>query len=136
MSRGKPVITFRSDGREVQVDLHGYATETALRFAEDVVESAWERGAERVALVHGAKHVTSPAASDATGQGRTKWALRQALSRGAFNRWAEPAKSSAHQRGAARDRLVVALKSNPRPDPGAPMPEPPPHEFERTRRRE
>jgi hypothetical protein len=136
MSRGKPVVTFRSAGREVQADLHGYAKETALRFSEEVVAAAWERGAERVALVHGAKHVTSPAASDATGQGRTKWALRGALSRGAFNRWAEPAKSSAHQRGAATDRLVLALKSNPRPDPGAPMPDPPPHEFDRTRRRD
>ncbi len=136
MSRGKPVVSFRANGREVQVDLHGYATETAVRFSRDIVEAAWERGAGRVVLIHGAKHVASPSASDATGQGRTKWALRGSLARGAFNRWAEPAKSAAHDRRAVSDRLVVALKPNPRPDPGAPLPEPPEHEYERTRRRE
>ncbi|MDT8435770.1 MAG: hypothetical protein RRA92_03340 [Gemmatimonadota bacterium] len=135
MAKNRSVLSFRANGREVQADLHGYATETALRFAEEVVEAAWERGAARVALVHGAKHVASPAASDATGQGATKWALRRALSRGAFNRWAEPPKSSAHARGGVSDRLVVALKPNPRPDPGAPLPDPPPHEYDRTRRR-
>ncbi len=136
MSRSKPVIRMRANGREVQLDLHGYSTETALWLAREVVDSAWVRGCDRVTMIHGAKHVATPAASDQTGQGRTKWALRQALSRGAFNRWAEAPKSSGHDRKAVSDRLVIALKPNPRPDPAAAFPEPPEHEYERERRRD
>ena len=82
MSRSKAVISQRKNGREVQLDLHGYSTETALWLSREVVETAWERGCDRVVMIHGSKHVATPAASSQTGQGRTKWSLRQALSRG------------------------------------------------------
>jgi hypothetical protein len=130
------VISLRRNGREVQVDLHGYSTQTALWLAREVMESAWERGCERVVLIHGAKHVTSRTTADQVGQGGMKWALRDALTRGQFKRWAEPASSNKHDRGAVSDRLAIALMENPRPDSGASWPEPPEHEYERTRRRE
>jgi len=136
MSGSKPVIGVRKNGREVHVDLHGYSTETALWLAREVIESAWDRGCERVALIHGAKHVASRAASDQVGQGAMKWALRDALARGQYKQWSEPPNSSKHERKAVSDRLVVALRPNPRPDPGAAWPEPPEHEYERTRRRD
>ncbi len=136
MSAAKAVISQRKNGREVQVDLHGYSTDTALWLSREVVETAWERGCERVVLIHGSKHVATPAASGHTGQGRTKWALRQALSRGEFNRWAEPPKSGGHDRKAISDRLGLALKSNPNPDPGSPWPDPPEPEYDRERRRD
>jgi len=118
------------------LDLHGYSTETALWLGREVVETAWERGCDRVVMIHGAKHVATPAASGQTGQGGTKWALRQALSRGEFNRWAEPPKSGGHDRKAVSDRLGLALRSNPKPDPGSPWPEPPEPEYDRERRRD
>ncbi|MCL7968454.1 MAG: Smr/MutS family protein [marine benthic group bacterium] len=136
MSGKKPVISMRKNGREVQVDLHGYSTDTALWLALEVVESAWERGCERVVLIHGAKHVASRETADQVGQGGTKWALRDALTRGQFKRWAEPANSNKHDRKAVSDRLAIALMENPSPDRGAPWPEPPEHEYERTRRRD
>lgn len=136
MSRSKSIISVRKNGREVQLDLHGYSTETALYVARAVVETAWERGCDRIVMIHGAKHVASPAASSQTGQGRTKWALRQALSRGEYNRWAEPPKSGGHDRKAVSDRLSLALKPNSRPDPGSAWPEPPEHEYDRERRRD
>ncbi len=136
MSHRKPVITMRKNGREVHVDLHGYATETALWLAREVVDSAWERGCERVVLIHGAKHVSNRMMADRAGQGATKWALRDELGAGEYDRWAEPVNSSKHERKAVSDRLVIALKPNPHPDAGAPWPEPPAHEYERTRRRD
>jgi hypothetical protein len=136
VSGKKPVISMRKNGREVQVDLHGYSTDTALWLAREVVESAWQRGCDTVVLIHGAKHVASRSTADQVGQGGTKWALRDALTRGQFKRWAEPANSSKHGRKAVSDRLSISLMENPRPDPGAPWPDPPEHEYERTRRRD
>lgn len=136
MSGSKSVIGLRKNGREVHVDLHGYSTDTALWLAREVVESAWERGCERVVLIHGAKHVASRTTADQVGQGGTKWALRDALTRGQYKRWAEPPNSNKHDRKAVSDRLAVALRPNPRPDPETEWPDPPEHEYERTRRRD
>jgi hypothetical protein len=123
------VLALDDRSREAWLDLHGYATDTALWLARDVIETAWERGCRRVVIVHGAKHVETPGASGRTGRGHTKWALREALRRGEFRRFARAPGSGDSETRVLGDRIQLSLKPNPSPDSGAAWPAPPNREY-------
>src|SRR5215472_3268782 len=88
-------------------DLHGFDTQTAVRFAITRVSEAYANGYDEIEFQHGAADVqTAPSG----GRGKIKWALRELLDSGGLDHWC-----SRHDCWPRAASLVVALQRNPRP---------------------
>ena len=107
---------------EVWLDLHQYTTDTALEIVAVILEAAWRRGFRRVTIVHGATYIRSPLTAQHRGRGFIKWAIRRALNEGQFMEWAYHARSPHHEKKVVSNRITLALRPNPSPEPELPWP--------------
>jgi len=114
-------LRIQSEG-ELRLDLHGYDVHTAVELSEACAAAAWEHGFERLTILHGARRSTSPADVHADGRGAIKWAVRNALAEGLFDRWALPPRSQQHRRGSRASETSIALRPNDDPHPQAEWP--------------
>src|SRR5262245_33151855 len=90
-------------------DLHGFDTQTAVRFATTRVWEAYLNGYDEIEFTHGATDIGE---RPADGRGQIKWALRELLESGRLDRWC------IRQRCWPRaGSMVIALQRNPRPRP-------------------
>ena len=113
----------------VRVDWHSYAPDQVETWADRVVEAAWRHGFSRVEFVHGSFDVAARGTPGydggrVSGRGRIKDILRRRLYRGQWRRWAPQVREGEHEIG--EGRMVIALRHNPKPDPGARWPVIPP----------
>lgn len=114
-------LRIQDDG-ELRLDLHGYDLHTAVDLVLACAAAAWEHGLERLTIVHGARHATSPADAHASGRGAIKWAVRKVLHDGELDAWALPPRSKRHRRGVRSSETSIALRRNPDPHPEAEWP--------------
>ena len=90
-------------------DLHGFDTQTAVRFATTRVWEAYLNGYDEIEFTHGAADVGE---RPADGRGQIKWALRELLESGRLDRWC-----SRRDCWPRAGSMVIALQRNPRPRP-------------------
>jgi len=88
-------------------DLHGFDALTAVQFTITRVREAYENGYDEIEFRHGAADVRQQVGD---GRGRIKWALRELLSSGRLDRWAQA--DASWPRAAS---VVFALRRNPQP---------------------
>jgi len=94
--------------KSVDVDLHEYTHRTAIILAREKVKEAYEHGYKSIRFIHGATNVRGR-----DGGGSIKFALRDMLKRGEFNKWVKGRDSKEHK---VRDAsIVLALRKNPTP---------------------
>lgn len=116
------------DADEVWLNLHDYTRQQAVGVVELVMKAAWERGYDRLTIVHGAADVTSPAKAEWTGRGSIKWNIRSELNSGRFMPYAYYSGSKKHVKHVHSNRITIALRPNAsaerdRPWPTLPDPE-------------
>lgn len=97
----------------VEVDLHGYSTETAVEVARSVITEAYENGLLYVRLIHG--YNTSRSRTYPYGSPTIKEELLRLLLEGSLERYAYSFKSGRHVRRAGS--ITIALRPNPSPNP-------------------
>ncbi|HIH45150.1 MAG TPA: hypothetical protein HA257_08815 [Candidatus Methanoperedenaceae archaeon] len=93
--------------RRITVDLHGYATGTAISVAREKIWEAYEHGFRHVRLIHG------NTGHGAGGTGTIRSALLELLNSGGLGRWAMDRECENHR---FRDTYMdIALRPNPVP---------------------
>lgn len=116
-------LIFHEQNEQIIVDLHGFtAAHAAHEVASAFIEAAWQRGKERITLIHGSPDVTSWRQSIMF-RGGIKWALRRELGQGVWRRWVWNRRSSKHT-GLDPDSgaMTLALRPNSNRDPSFPWP--------------
>jgi hypothetical protein len=113
----------------VRMDWHRYAPDQVETWADRIVEAAHAHGFRYVEFVHGAADVVTRGSvgyegASVEGRGRIKQILRRRLYSGRWSRLAEEVRSGLHQ--IDERRMLIALRSNDKPDGGARWPVIPP----------
>jgi hypothetical protein len=126
-------VDLDPDTHTVRMDWHQYSLDQVETWADRIVEAAWQHGYSWVEFVHGAADVTARGSlgwdggAGRAGRGTIKQMLRRRLFGNRWHRWARERRDGLHR--VEEGRMLIALRENPRPRPGArwPMVPPPAH---------